>query len=133
MVTESQSGSPVPESAYADYEQDLVNDDVPATQARASRQALERIVDRLMLSLATKADLQQLRGELRHEMRELRHDLRQEIRELRIDHGGQIAQLLQDVSALKAEMRLLNWMLAMFGPASISLMSAVLVVLLTRL
>ncbi len=122
MVTETQTDPPVPESAYTDYEQDLVNEGVPPPQARATRRALERIVDRLMLSMATKSDL-----------RELRTEFRTELRELRTDHGGQLRQLLQDVAALKAEMKLLKWMFALGGSAVIGLMSAVLVVLLTRL
>ena len=126
MVTETQTDPPVPESAYADYEQDLVNEGVPPPQARATRRALERIVDRLMLSMATKSDLRELRTEFRTE-------LRTELRELRADHGGQLRQLLQDVAALNAEMKLLKWMFALGSSAVIGLMSAVLVVLLTRL
>ena len=80
--------------------------------------ALERIVDRLMLSLATKA-------ELREAVRELKAD----IRDLRVGYE----QLIQDVAALKAEMRMLKWMFALGGSTVIGLMSAVLVVLLTRL
>ena len=107
MATETKPESPVPESAYADYEQDLLNDDVPPAQARATRRALERVVDRLMLALATKADARSLQG--------------------------QISELQTDVAVLKAEMRLLMWMFALGGSAVIGLITAVLVVLLTRL
>ena len=62
MVTETQPESPVPESAYADYEQDLVNEDVPPAQARAARRALDRIVDRLTAHLATKVGLARTPG-----------------------------------------------------------------------
>ena len=117
MVTQTPPESSVPESAYADYEQDLLNDDVPPAQARATRRALERIVDRLMLSLASKTDLRDLRMEVKDELRV---------------HGEQITQLLQDVAALKAETRLLRWAIALASSAIIGLMSAVLVVLLTR-
>ncbi len=71
MTTEAMPEPIVPESVYADYEQDLLNDGVPPAQARATRRALERIVDRLALTLATKAELQ----ELRKEMQELRERL----------------------------------------------------------
>ncbi len=118
MVTEPQSQSPVPESAYADYEQDLLNDDVPPAQARATRRALEWVVDRMLLVLASKADLKELRVGMHDEFSRV---------------WGQVIQLREDVAALKAEMRLLKWMLAVFGPAILGLMSAVLVVLLTRL
>ncbi len=107
MATEAKPESPVPESVYADYEQDLLNDDVPPAQARATRRALERLVDRLMLALATKADARSLQG--------------------------QISELQTDVAVLKAEMRLLMWMFALGGSAVIGLITAVLVVLLTRL
>lgn len=133
MVTETPPESSVPESAYTDYEHDLLNDDVPPAQARAARRALERIVDRFAAQMATKADLRDLRSELRGEIHNLRTELRGEIRDLRADHGEKILQLLQDVAALKAEMRILKWMLAVFGPAVIGLMAAVLAVLLTRL
>ena len=122
MVTQTPPESSVPESAYADYEQDLLNDDVPPAQARATRRALERIVDRFTVHLATKADV-----------RELRTELRDEIRDLRADHGEKITQLLQDVAALKAEMKLLKWAIALGSSAIIGLISAVLVVLLTKL
>lgn len=122
MVTETPPESPVPESAYTDYEHDLLNDDVPPAQARAARRALERIVDRFAAQMATKADL-----------RDLRSELTGEIRDLRADHGEKILQLLQDVAALKAEVRILKSMLAVFGPAVIGLMAAVLAVLWTRL
>ena len=86
MTTETKPESPVPESAYADYEQDLLNDDVPPAQARATRRALERIVDRLMLSLATKAELEHVRTDIRSEMAGLRSeiaDLREQLAHLR--------------------------------------------------
>ena len=118
MTTEAQAESPVPESAYADYEQDLLNDDVPPAQARATRRALERLVDRLMLTLATKAEMA-----AQGERLEGRLDRQQE----------QITLLLQDTATLKAEMRMLKWMFAVGGSAIMGLMTAVLVVLLTRL
>ena len=118
MATEAKPESPVPESVYADYEQDLLNDDVPPAQARATRRALERLVDRLMLSLATKAEVAALGARL-----EGRLDRQQD----------QITLLLQDMAAVKAEMRMLKWMFAVGGSAIIGLMTAVLVVLLTRL
>ena len=55
MVTEEQAI--VPESAFADYEEDLIRDGLPPDQARATRRALERIVDRFTLVFATKTDL----------------------------------------------------------------------------
>jgi len=136
MVAEAQSESPVPESTYADYEQDLLSDDVPPAQARASRRALERIVDRVTINFATKADLREVRNELRDEIRALRDDfagLRQDVGALRSEHGGQIRQLLQDVAALKAEMKMFKWMFALGTSSVLALMGAVLVVLLTRL
>ncbi|MDE2746982.1 MAG: hypothetical protein OXI41_13495 [Chloroflexota bacterium] len=129
MVAETQDESPVPESAYADYEQDLLDEDISPAQARASRSALERIVDRLSLTLASKADLRDLRSELRNEMFEIRKELRQEIAR----NTELITQLHQEVAVLKAEMKLLKWMFALGGSAAIGLMSAMLVVLLTRL
>ena len=70
MVTEEQAV--VPESAFADYEEDLIRDGLPPAQARATRRALERIVDRFSLVFATKADLEALRLEMRAELTELR-------------------------------------------------------------
>ncbi|MYD73364.1 MAG: hypothetical protein F4Y11_03670 [Chloroflexi bacterium] len=129
MVAESQSESPVPESAYVDYEQDLLDDDVPPAQARASRRALERIVDRVTINFATKADLREVRNELRDEIRALKDDFAG----LRYEHGGQLSQLLQDVAALKAEMKMFKWMFAVGTSSVLALLGAVLVVLLTRL
>ena len=129
MVAEAQSESPVPESAYADYEQDLLDEDVPPAQARASRRALERIVDRVTINFATKADLREVRNELRDEIRALNDDFAG----LRDEHGGQLSQLLQDVAALKAEMKMFKWMFALGTSSVLALMGAVLVVLLTRL
>ncbi|MXX48370.1 MAG: hypothetical protein F4088_02620 [Chloroflexi bacterium] len=129
MVAEAQSESPVPESAYADYEQDLLDEDVPPAQARASRRALERIVDRVTINFATKADLREVRNELRDEIRALKDDFAG----LRDEHGGQLSQLLQDVAALKAEMKMFKWMFALGTSSVLALMGAVLVVLLTRL
>lgn len=129
MVAESQSESPVPESAYVDYEQDLLDDDVPPAQARASRRALERIVDRVTINFATKADLREVRNELRDEIRALKDDFAG----LRYEHGGQHSQLLQDVAALKAEMKMFKWMFAVGTSSVLALLGAVLVVLLTRL
>ena len=118
MATETKPESPVPESAYSDYGQDLVNDDVPAAQARATRRALERIVDRMMRSLATKAEVTHQGNRL-----DQRLDKQQD----------QVSLLLQGTAALKAEVRMLKWMFAVGGSAIIGLMSAVLVVLLIRL
>ena len=129
MVAEAQSESPVPESAYADYEQDLLDEDVPPAQARESRRALERIVDRVTINFATKADLREVRNELRDEIRALKDDFAG----LRDEHGGQLSQLLQDVAALKAEMKMFKWMFALGTSSVLALMGAVLVVLLTRL
>ncbi|MDE2988993.1 MAG: hypothetical protein OXT70_13220 [Chloroflexota bacterium] len=129
MVAESQSESPVPESAYVDYEQDLLDDDVPPAQARASRRALERIVDQVTMNFATKADLREVRNELRDEIRALKDDFAG----LRYEHGGQLSQLLQDVAALKAEMKMFKWMFAVGTSSVLALLGAVLVVLLTRL
>lgn len=129
MVAEAQSESPVPESAYVDYEQDLLDDDVPPAQARASRRALERIVDRVTINFATKADLREVRNELRDEIRALKDDFAG----LRDEHGGQLSQLLQDVAALKTEMKMFKWMFAVGTSSVLALMGAVLVVLLTRL
>ncbi|MCY3570442.1 MAG: hypothetical protein OXH19_03775 [Chloroflexi bacterium] len=129
MVAEAQSESPVPESTYVDYEQDLLDDDVPPAQARASRRALERIVDRVTINLATKPDLREVRNELRDEIRALKDDFAG----LRYEHGGQLSQLLQDVAALKAEMKMFKWMFAVGTSSVLALLGAVLVVLLTRL
>ena len=129
MVAEAQSESPVPESAYADYEQDLLDEDVPPAQARASRRALERIVDRVTINFATKGDLREVRNELRDEIRALKDDFA----DLRDEHGGQLSQLLQDVAALKAEMKMFKWMFAVGTSSVLALVGAVLVVLLTRL
>ncbi len=129
MVAEAQSESPVPESAYADYEQDLLDEDIPPAQARASRRALERIVDRVTINFATKADLREVRNELRDEIRALKDDFAG----LRGEHGGQLSQLLQDVAALKAEMKMFKWMFALGTSSVLALLGAVLVVLLTRL
>lgn len=118
MVAEAQSESPVPESAYADYEQDLLDDGVPPAQARATRRALERVVDRMVLALASKSDLRELRTEMHDEFSRV---------------WEQIVRLREDVAALKAEMRLFRWMFALSTSAIIGLISAVLVVLLTRL
>ncbi len=147
MVTETPPDQPVPESAFADYEQDLIQEGVPPAQARASRRALERIVDRFTAHLATKADLRELRNEvraeiqqlrtefqdLRSEFQDLRTEVRAEIQDLRADHGAKILKLIEDVAALKAEMRTLRWVLAIGMSGVFSMLTAILVVLLTRL
>ena len=133
MTTETRPEPPVPESAYADYEQDLLNDDLPPAQARATRRALERVVDRLMLVLATKTETRDeftaLRAETRDEFTALRTEMREEFARL----WEQIAQLREDMAAVKAELRLLKWMFAVGGSAIIGLMTAIIVVLLSRL
>ncbi|MXV80426.1 MAG: hypothetical protein F4007_07195 [Chloroflexi bacterium] len=107
----------------------MLDEDVPPAQARASRRALERIVDRVTINFATKADLREVRNELRDEIRALKDDFAG----LRDEHGGQLSQLLQDVAALKAEMKMFKWMFALGTSSVLALMGAVLVVLLTRL
>ena len=83
-----------------------------------------------------RAEIQQLRTEfqqLRTEFQDLRTEVRAEIQDLRADHGAKILKLIEDVAALKAEMRTLRWVLAIGMSGVFSMLTAILVVLLTRL
>lgn len=109
MVTEEQAI--VPESVYADYEADLIDDGLPEEQARATRRALERIVDRLSLVSATKADLEGLREELRGEIKELREEL---------------AELRERVTRLEERVRVLTWVVGLGAVGIMGMMGAIL-------
>lgn len=109
MVTEEQAI--VPESVYADYEADLIDDDVPPNQARASRRALERIVDRFLLVMASKSDLDSARNELRAEMAELR---------------AEIADLRDRLTRLEERVRILTWVVGLGAVGMMGMMGAIL-------
>ena len=113
MVTEEQAI--VPESAFADYEEDLIRDGLPPAQARATRRALERIVDRFTLVFATKADLHEGLGSLRSE-------LRSEIAELR----AEVAELRDRVIRLEERVRILTWVVGLGALGMMGMMAAIL-------
>lgn len=113
MVTEEQAI--VPESAFADYEDDLIRDGLPPEQARATRRALERIVDRFALVFATKADLQEGLGSLRSE-------LRSEFAELR----SEFADLRDRVTRLEERVQILTWVVGLGALGLMGMMGAIL-------
>ena len=98
MVTEEQAI--VPESVYADYEADLIDDGVPPNQARASRRALERIVDRFLLVMASKSDLDDMRAE--------------------------IAELRERLTRLEERVRILTWVVGLGAVGMMGMMGAIL-------
>ncbi len=108
----------VPESVYADYEADLINEGLPAEQARTTRRALERIVDRLTIVFATKADLETLRTELRAEIA----DLREESASLR----AEIADLRDRMIRLEERVRILTWVIGLGAVGIMGMMGAIL-------
>ena len=116
MVTEEQAI--VPESAFADYEEDLIRDGLPPDQARATRRALERIVDRFALVFATKADLRREIAELRSEFSELRS----EFAELR----AEVAELRDRVTRLEERVRILTWVVGLGALGMMGMMAAIL-------
>ena len=98
MVTEEQAV--VPESAFADYEEDLIRDGLPLEQARATRRALERIVDRFSLVFATKADYDALKLE--------------------------IAELRDRMTRLEERVRILTWVVGLGAVGMMGMMGAIL-------
>ena len=123
MVTEEQAI--VPESAFADYEEDLIRDGLPPDQARATRRALERIVDRFALVFATKADLRREIAAVRAEFLELRSEfseLRSEFAELR----AEVAELRDRVTRLEERVRILTWVVGLGALGMMGMMAAIL-------
>ena len=109
MVTEEQAI--VPESAFADYEEDLIRDGLPPDQARATRRALERIVDRFTLVFATKADLQREIAAVRAEIAEMR---------------AEIAELRDRMARLEERVRILTWVVGLGALGMMGMMAAIL-------
>ena len=107
MTTEARPEPFMPESVYADYEQDLLEDGVPSAQARAARRTLERMLFYLTMHLATKAEHQELRAEL------------QEIR-------SQLQELRERVARLEGRLNLLIGVVAVFGAGIMGMMGAIL-------
>ena len=120
MVTEEQAI--VPESAFADYEEDLIRDGLPPDQARATRRALERIVDRFTLVFATKADLHEGLGSLRSELRSEIAELRAEVAELR----AEVAELRDRLTRLEERVRILTWVVGLGALGMMGMMAAIL-------
>ena len=109
MVTEEQAI--VPESAFADYEEDLIRDGLPPDQARATRRALERIVDRFALVFATKTDLQREIAAVRAEIAEMR---------------AEIAELRDRMTRLEERVRILTWVVGLGALGMMGMMAAIL-------
>lgn len=85
---------------YGGYEADLIDDRVPPNQARASRRALERIVDRFLLVMASKSDLDDMRAE--------------------------IAELRERLTRLEERVRILTWVVGLGAVGMMGMMGAIL-------
>ena len=107
---------PVTDQLGTDLEGDLVDAGLEQPQARALRRAVERAVDRMVGNFATRAELYDVRDELRAEIRDVREQLRAEVRNAISDSERKIS----------FQLRIMWGVLALVGAGLFALMAAIL-------